>query len=290
MTDKTGQQAPRRSARPTSTSAAPRRVTLVVCTVAVAVAVIWWGADRRPADNSTPPQLIGKSRTSPLDRRTLSIATFNIHRGKGLDGRTDLDRTAESIGQFDIVGLNEVKGAFDRNENQAAILGRRLTMASLFAPTERRWWHDHFGNGLLTRVPLADCRVIPLPGTRGKGFRNVILAQIMHQDEKIQIMVTHVDNQDDRQAQLKMVVDLFLSLRPPAILMGDLNARAGDPQIERLAQYEDMAVNQTALDVASEHTDLIDWIFARGMDFVRGGMAPADASDHPLIWAEFRIR
>ncbi len=59
--------------------------------------------------------------------------TFNIHHGVGVDGRLDLQRTAETIEsqQIDVVGLQEVDRRFaDRSEfaDQARVLSRMLGM------------------------------------------------------------------------------------------------------------------------------------------------------------------
>ncbi len=41
---------------------------------------------------------------------TFTVATYNIHRARGTDGRRDLERIAKVIDDCDIVGLQEVEG------------------------------------------------------------------------------------------------------------------------------------------------------------------------------------
>jgi endonuclease/exonuclease/phosphatase family metal-dependent hydrolase len=36
--------------------------------------------------------------------------------------------------------------------------------------------------------------------------------------------------------------------------------------------------------------DRIDWIFTRGMEAVSAGVEANDASDHPMVWAELKLK
>ena len=50
------------------------------------------------------------------------------------------------------------------------------------------------------------------------------------------MLLTHItrNNETDRQEQLRTVLDMFLKLQKPAILLGDLNTTGDDPQIRRV--------------------------------------------------------
>lgn len=68
----------------------------------------------------------------------LKVMTYNIHHGRGLDRRYDLDRIArviESCGPPDIIGLQEVDRHRRRTagDDQAKILAERLGMHHAFA-------------------------------------------------------------------------------------------------------------------------------------------------------------
>ena len=56
---------------------------------------------------------------------TIRVATYNIHRGRGLDGRTRLERIAAVLATIDadVVALQEVVGASPLKPGQAAELG-----------------------------------------------------------------------------------------------------------------------------------------------------------------------
>lgn len=91
----------------------------------------------------------------PTRTRTIRVATYNIHRGRGLDGRTRLERIAAVLASVDadIVALQEVVGASPMKPGQAAELGAALGMGWVMAPT-RHLRTALFGNVVLTRFPV----------------------------------------------------------------------------------------------------------------------------------------
>lgn len=86
---------------------------------------------------------------------TIRVATYNIHRARGLDGRTRLERIAAVLATVDadIVALQEVVGASPLKAGQAAELGAALGMGWVMAPT-RHWRTALFGNVVLSRFPV----------------------------------------------------------------------------------------------------------------------------------------
>lgn len=250
---------------------------------------IWAGSDRVPADPTVPRGWGGQPQLESLSAGRLRLATFNIHSGKGTDGQTDLDRIADELAGFDVVGLNEVRGGFGPDAHQAAQLGRRLGMAWLFAPTERRWWHEHFGNGILSNIAARSGLTIPLPGTQSAKHRNAVLLRLGEGERAISLLVTHLDHVSDRQLQLRAVTELFLSLEPPAVLIGDLNTPGDDPLLKALLSRPD--VRDAVADVAGPRARKrrIDWIITRGLRVRDAGIRETAASDHPLVWAELEF-
>lgn len=86
---------------------------------------------------------------------TLRVATYNIHRCRGLDGRTSPGRIAEVIRGIapDIVALQEVVGAGPHSAGHAEELGAQLGMGWAMAPT-RHLRRALFGNVVLSHLPI----------------------------------------------------------------------------------------------------------------------------------------
>ena len=168
----------------------------------------------------------------------LRIGTFNIHSCKGLDGRRDVDRVAKCLKGIDFAGLNEVQGSnlFEK-QDQAALLGQRLGMAWLFAPAIRQWYWMEAGNALLTRLPVIAWHRIPLVRRVDYSYRNAVQLDLRQESDPenrvIHVLLTHVNRRYDseREAQLKEVISMFVSMAEPAVLLGDLNSTAQDAQI-----------------------------------------------------------
>jgi endonuclease/exonuclease/phosphatase family metal-dependent hydrolase len=85
----------------------------------------------------------------------LRVATYNIHRCRGLDGRTKPDRIAAVIREIDadIVALQEVIGAGPHGGGHAEELGAALGMGWVLAPARQLRGHQ-FGNAVLSRLPI----------------------------------------------------------------------------------------------------------------------------------------
>ena len=283
-------RAPATSNRPKFLWSRPRCAAAVV-SLAIA-AVIAVGADRRQTEPAEGMSINAPAIDAPFESHALRlpasirVCTFNIHGGRDAAGRFDLERTAGCLVGYDLVGLNEVHGAFPWQEgDQAQLLGNKLRLGWLFAPSERRWWNDDFGNGFLCSLPISGWRRIPLKGTRGKGYRTLVEAQVELGGRTLHTLVTHIDRVTDREEQLAAVIDAFLDLPEPAILMGDLNSTADDPLIQQLLN-EPGVLDPLRESGAKSSRKRIDWIFTRGLRPVAAGITDTGASDHPAVWAE----
>ena len=86
---------------------------------------------------------------------TIRVATYNIHRCRGLDGRTSPSRIADVIRTIDpdIIALQEVVGASPRSAGHAEELGAQLGMGWVMA-SARHLRHALFGNVVLSRLPI----------------------------------------------------------------------------------------------------------------------------------------
>ncbi len=253
--------------------------------------VIWIASFRVDCGPESGTTFSGMTTAKVNARRTLRIATFNIHGGEGRDGGFDLGRTADALRGFDLVGLNEVHGRYAwETADQAEWLARELRTAWLFAPTEERWWHYQFGNGVLSKLPVSFWQRIPLRSHHGRSFRNVVLASAELRGRTLHVVVTHLDRSDprDRQEQWQAVAGLFLSLAEPAVLMGDMNTEENEPPLAQLLAAP--GVHDPLREFLGEAAPRrIDWILTRGLRTVDAGIRDDGASDHPCVWAEVSL-
>lgn len=299
----TGPSVPR---RPRSRS----RWTVLVPWGLLLAAVLVVGGDRV----GSPPEAGDSLRAVPSGSGTsitrspgLRLVLWNIHSGVGLDGTPNVDRIAAELrtvidGRSDeagasstpgglptsrpvcLVGLNEVRSEWTGGD-LAGRLGESLNLPSLFAPAERQWGRDHFGNGIVGDVPVALWQRIPLPNTKGKGYRNVVRLRCRGDDQDLSVLVTHIDRNTDRVEQLRVVFDLFLAMQPPVVLLGDLNTPRGDPQLDAILSRADV-VDLVGPFLKQPRTDRIDWVIGRGLAATAGGLVESTASDHPLLWVD----
>ena len=86
---------------------------------------------------------------------TLRVATYNIHRCRGLDGRTNPTRIAEVIRRIapDVIALQEVVGASAASPGHAEEIGAQLGMGWVMAPA-RHLRSALFGNVVLSHLPI----------------------------------------------------------------------------------------------------------------------------------------
>jgi endonuclease/exonuclease/phosphatase family metal-dependent hydrolase len=90
-------------------------------------------------------------------RATLRVATYNVHRCRGLDGRTRPDRIAAVLKTIDadVVALQEVIGPGPTTGGHAEELGAMLGMGWVMAPARQLRGHQ-FGNAVLSRLPISE--------------------------------------------------------------------------------------------------------------------------------------
>ncbi|MFO1020594.1 MAG: hypothetical protein U0903_07855 [Planctomycetales bacterium] len=264
---------------------------IIAGVLAAAVCAMVWGfLAELPAGPEFGTKLEGSFPVAQPFPARIRLANYNIHGGRGRDGRKDLGRIAHNLQGIHFAGLNEVHDPGTGNTpGQAELLGRELQSNWLFAPTEWCWRGEHFGSAAVSHLPVDYWQRIPLENKKAAGYRNLILFRIPLPQGKLHVVVTHLDRDKDREMQLRGVLDFFRSLEQPAILMGDLNTPRHDPILRQAIDsgaVQDCISSQAKEDLPNR----IDWILSRGISSVSAGLIDEGASDHPLVWAEFNVK
>ncbi len=156
----------------------------------------------------------------------IRLATYNIHKFVGSDGRRSEPRILEIIKALsaDILALQEFV-LEDQSENIAKVEEFAGTAGYDFIaqPMLRPNGMVQF-NLLLSRVPLSSKSLVALPRD-GKEPRGVIDASFESEGAKLRVAATHLGlTPQARMQQLKMILDLRSGeAEVPFALLGDLN-------------------------------------------------------------------
>ncbi len=160
--------------------------------------------------------------------------TFNIHHGKGIDRRLDLDRIVHVIkeSQADLIGLNEVDRFFSKRSgylDQLSYLSQQLRMEAVFgAAYSFRWRREsEFGNALLSRYPIKSYQNHLLDFYRGiiEG-RSLLEVNIETNQSPLKIFVTHLSlNPLFHRRQTQFILKKVTHAKEPVILLGDWNMK-----------------------------------------------------------------
>jgi endonuclease/exonuclease/phosphatase family metal-dependent hydrolase len=157
----------------------------------------------------------------------LVIASYNVHGCVGVDGRWRPQRVADAIAELDadVVAVQEVHsnpGAPGGDE--LALLARQTDYAFLHGPTHARAG-GAFGNGLLTRLPIVELRLVDLSQPRCEP-RGAIDADLCWGAARVRVVATHLGLEPwERSAQCRLLLER-LSPRNEAdvsVLLGDFN-------------------------------------------------------------------
>ncbi len=240
--------------------------------------------------------------------RPIRVVSYNTHHGQGSDGRLDLARIAAAIrdSRADIAGLQEVDrhwGARSDFADQAAELARRLAMhvahgANLdLDPLQPGQPRRRYGNALLSHAPIRGWRNTLLPRTGGLEQRGLLEALVTVRDVPVRVFTTHLqhDSRPERIAQIAAVREVIGTAREPVVLVGDLNARPGTPEID--AVTEDLVDAWAEVGVGPGYTYSTEDPHAR-LDYVlhstgvtarAAAVLRTDGSDHLPVLADLAV-
>ncbi len=178
------------------------------------------------------------------ERPQLVVMSYNIRYGLGMDDRLDLARIADVINSVnpDIVSVQEVDRVVRRSGgvDQAEELGRLTGMHAVFGRAID-YQGGEYGNAVLSRFPIVDSHVLPLPGREKRCALMVTVeipsdASTMH---PLTFVATHFDHrrEEARMESIKIIEEYF-NLRTNAlgILAGDINARPTSRELDALRE------------------------------------------------------
>ena len=224
----------------------------------------------------------------------LTVATYNVHRWTGLNGRSRPDpaRACFVISEIeaDVVALQEVlrpAQGEDPLENLADALGLHVTFAATRA--HRR---GLIGNAILSHWPIAGVSMLDLTYTRME--KRLAVAAQLEGETRLDIVATHLAlSGRTRQKQVQSLLEHPRLKDTPTLLMGDMNTwrrcKASRSLDEELTAE---LVDWPASFPSAGPVLALDRIYARGIEVldVAAHDTPAArrASDHLPVVARIR--
>ena len=160
----------------------------------------------------------------------LRVATYNVHRCRGLDGRVRPDRIARVLAELgaDVMALQEVRGGTGGRPavDQAAFLAEALGVGMFFSPTRKLGGHP-YGNAVLSRLPAAHMahHDLSVEGLEPRGCQHV---DVTFGSTLVHVFNVHLGTGflERRRQGVRLVSDAILlsgRFAGPRLVLGDFN-------------------------------------------------------------------
>jgi endonuclease/exonuclease/phosphatase family metal-dependent hydrolase len=236
----------------------------------------------------------------PPEAGPVKVMTYNIHSGFNTAGLQDLEAIAEVIEESgaDIVAMQETSRVrlMDGGADIPRWLSLRLGMPFVFHGTEEPYW----GNTILSRYPIIESGWGNLPRAGKLIGRGYLWAHIdIDGQEPLLVIVTHLHHlgpdSEARQEQVPVLLESWNG-QDRSIILGDLNAEPGSPEMRMFADaglLDAWTVAGEGLGYtfpSDEPVKRIDWIWhSPDLQPLEIEVIQTQASDHRPLMASFTI-
>lgn len=160
------------------------------------------------------------------DPTHFNVASYNVHKAVGGDGRRDPGRTAAVIAEIgaDILSLQEVDLRFGNRTGLMDLEALRRDLGLIAVPTESLFdGHGFHGNLLLVRNALVEVvHHLHLPGLEPRG---ALMTDLQIAGQPLRVISAHLGLlPGSRRRQTRALMEKLATLEDrPTLLMGDLN-------------------------------------------------------------------
>ncbi len=258
-------------------------------------------ARRRQVEPTSPHLSLVRAPTRNGAERALGgeirVATYNVHRWTGLNGRSRPDpaRAAFVIAEIeaDLVALQEVLRP-PRGPDPLVSLADALGLHVAFATT-RAHRDGHIGNAILSRWPISSVSMLDLSYGRLEK-RAAVVVQLSHTELQLDVVATHLALADrTRVRQVRSLLDHPRLRETPTLLMGDMNAWRNCRATRELERelVEGVSFEWPSSFPSASPVWALDRIYARGVEILSIGAhasrAARRASDHLPVVARVQL-
>lgn len=240
--------------------------------------------------------------SSRRENLRLRVATYNIHKCQGMDGRTQPRRIASVLRELDpdVIALQEVVGAGPDGIGQEQEIADLLGMEPVMAPA-RLLRGRFYGNALLTRWPVRQHVTYDL-SQDGREPRFCQRVDLVIRGQEVHFFNVHLGTARKERTQQARKLIPFLSepAAGPRILLGDFNEWIKGPATDTLAENFQTLELLPFLLWPRTYPGIfpifhIDQIYYRGNVEILKVEVPRTwstliASDHMPVLAELQIR
>lgn len=176
----------------------------------------------------------------------LTVMTYNIHHGKGRDGRVSVKRICNVIqeGKPDLVALQEVDRGMTRSERLDQ--GRELAdLLQMHHVAGHNWYlgEGAYGNVFLSRWPVTIVGNLDL-SVPGREPRGCLLTEVHHGDSLLLVASVHLGlGMAERKRQSLTILNQLRMLYTdePILIMGDFNSVSFSSIVRRFrSSYTDV--------------------------------------------------
>lgn len=262
-------------------------------------------------DPGLEPEVGRLAPTPPAAVKRVRLVSYNVHSGSDLPRLIEAIQEDPELKAADVFLLQEIESHAAEGASQARKLAEALRLNYVYAPARPTLDSGTHGLAILSRFPLADIEVLPLPqfNLHYNTRRRIALAATVRIGRaRLRIYNLHLDtrlNSGDRLEQLRPVVEAARAqpLRP-VVIGGDFNTnrfrwafhvfpvipsgQAG--AVDEFMQSQGFAAPFAGAGATSRKAFVrlrLDALYPRGVTVNSIKVARAvEASDHAPVWMD----
>lgn len=237
----------------------------------------------------------------------ITVMTYNIHHGEGIDKVFDLDRIGDLIinNDVDLAGFQEVDKGIERSKNidTPKKIGEYTEMYSAFEKNAEIMGGD-YGNAILSKYKILKTANHHFTMPNGGEQRGLLHTLINVNGDTILFMNTHLNHigtDDERMLNLSEIEEVLKNYKGlPFILVGDFNANPDNKMHQAMSEnfidvWKYLIADKEGYTFPSDKPDRrIDYIYIskeglKKFKPISIKVLKSEASDHLPLLAEFEI-